>query len=110
MQDGNPPGHAMLPDSRAPPCMHWCHVAAVVLPFTPPATCHSRLPANQLLVYSCREYVLSFAIMDEGSSFFSEANAVRFLPKAVTSNATALEELLADPGFQESNLMHSING
>lgn len=57
-----------------------------------------------------REYVLAFYIMDENTSILSLKNFEKYLAKNVTGNSTALEELIADPGFQESNLMHSING
>eukprot|EP00879_Flechtneria_rotunda_P000261 GHRR01000344.1.p1 GENE.GHRR01000344.1~~GHRR01000344.1.p1 ORF type:complete len:1159 (+),score=375.53 GHRR01000344.1:116-3592(+) len=57
-----------------------------------------------------REYVLSFMIMDENLGILAEENFEKYLPKSLTSNATALEALKADPGFVESNLMHSING
>lgn len=57
----------------------------------------------------CREYVLSFAIMDEAGSFFAERNVEYFLPR-VARNKTAMEALMADPGFLEASLKHSING
>eukprot|EP00878_Enallax_costatus_P001155 GHUV01001296.1.p1 GENE.GHUV01001296.1~~GHUV01001296.1.p1 ORF type:complete len:885 (+),score=249.43 GHUV01001296.1:1539-4193(+) len=57
-----------------------------------------------------REYVLAFYIMDENNSILSAKNFQRYLAKNITGNATALEELVADQGFQESNLKHSING
>jgi hypothetical protein len=47
--------------------------------------------------------VLTFAILDELSSILADANMARALPRASP-------ELLEDPGFQESNLKHSING
>jgi hypothetical protein len=58
----------------------------------------------------CREFVLSFAIMNEDASIMAQKNYAKYLPPATRANASAFEELLADPGFQESNLMHSING
>jgi hypothetical protein len=61
-------------------------------------------------VITCREFVLSFAIMNEDASIMAQENYAKFLPAAMRANATAMEALLADPGFQESNLMHSING
>lgn len=54
--------------------------------------------------------MLTFAILDESASIMTDANLQRFLPKALAANETALAELLEDPSFQESNLMHSING
>uniref|UniRef100_A0A383V6F7 Plastocyanin-like domain-containing protein n=1 Tax=Tetradesmus obliquus TaxID=3088 RepID=A0A383V6F7_TETOB len=57
-----------------------------------------------------REFVLSFAIMNEDVSIMAKQNYAQFLPAATRGNASALEALLADPSFQESNLMHSING
>ncbi|WIA14174.1 hypothetical protein OEZ85_002716 [Tetradesmus obliquus] len=57
-----------------------------------------------------REFVLSFAIMNEDVSIMAKQNYAKFLPAATRANASAFEALLADPSFQESNLMHSING
>jgi hypothetical protein len=57
----------------------------------------------------CREFLLFFSIMDEGVSFMAHANLARFLPN-ISSNASATQALAADADFQESNLMHSING
>lgn len=57
-----------------------------------------------------REFVLSFAIMDESTSFLADTNMQRFLPHALTRNASALEALQNDDKFKESNLKHSING
>jgi hypothetical protein len=56
-----------------------------------------------------REFVLSFAILDEGNSILTEKNIAKYLPK-LAKNTSAVEALLEDPGFQESNLMHGING
>jgi hypothetical protein len=60
--------------------------------------------------FSRREFVLSFAIMNEDASIMAQENYAKYLPAKLRANASALEELIADPGFQESNLMHSING
>ncbi len=49
-------------------------------------------------------------IMDEGTSFMAPENMAQFLPARLTANESALEALATDPGFQESNLMHAING
>jgi hypothetical protein len=57
-----------------------------------------------------REYVLSFAILDEGGSFLLETNMARFLPRALSRNATRAKALMEDDGFKEANLKHSING
>eukprot|EP00775_Hariotina_reticulata_P011260 gene11260-11409_t len=57
-----------------------------------------------------REFVLSFSIMDENESFLSGLNFKRYLPATLTKNATAMEELVANDQFKESNLMHAING
>jgi hypothetical protein len=48
--------------------------------------------------------------MNEDASIMARKNYAKFLPAATRANASALEALIADPGFQESNLMHSING
>jgi hypothetical protein len=56
-----------------------------------------------------REFVLSFAIMDETASFLAERNIQRFLPK-LAANESGVTALMADDKFKESNLMHSING
>lgn len=53
---------------------------------------------------------MAFYIMDENASILSQKNFKKYLARNITGNSTALEELTADPGFQESNLMHSING
>lgn len=50
-----------------------------------------------------------FGILDEVNSFMLEENMQRYLPD-VAANATAVEELTGDPDFQESNLMHTMNG
>jgi len=47
--------------------------------------------------------------MNEAGSFLAERNIERFLPR-VARNKTAMEALLADKGFEESSLKHSING
>ncbi|KAF6265588.1 Cupredoxin [Scenedesmus sp. NREL 46B-D3] len=57
-----------------------------------------------------REFVLSFAILNEDASIMAPENYEKYLPAATRANASALEALIADPEFQESNLMHSING
>jgi hypothetical protein len=54
--------------------------------------------------------VLSFAIMNEDASIMAQENYAKYLPAAMRANTSALKALIADPGFQESNLMHSING
>lgn len=53
--------------------------------------------------------MLSFAIMDETSSFLAETNIQRFLPK-VAANESGMAALMEDEKFKESNLMHGING
>ena len=53
--------------------------------------------------------MLSFAILDESNSILTDKNIAKYLPR-LAKNATAVEALLEDPGFQESNLMHGING
>lgn len=57
-----------------------------------------------------REFVLSFAILDESHSFLLDDNMAKYLPPAVKSNVTAQDEIKEDAGFVESNLKHSING
>lgn len=62
-----------------------------------------------------REIVLFFGVMDENESVHAAANAARAV-RASAGNATAeevataVEELLGDDDFRESNLMHGING
>jgi hypothetical protein len=63
-----------------------------------------------MLPHLCREFVLSFSIMDENESFLSGLNFQRYLAANLTKNATALEELQGNEQFEESNLMHGING
>jgi hypothetical protein len=75
-------------------------VTAVV--FTQLAACYDALSP-------CREFLSFFSIMYKGVSFMANASLARFLPN-ISSNASAAQALVADPGFQESNLMHSING
>lgn len=52
-----------------------------------------------------REFVLDFSVMDENSSVQIDDNIAKFLPGVADPQA-----LKDDPEFQESNLMHSING
>jgi hypothetical protein len=52
---------------------------------------------------------MTFAILDETNSILTENNIQQFLPK-LAKNETAVAALLEDPGFQEANLKHSING
>lgn len=56
-----------------------------------------------------REFVLSFAIMDETGSFLAERNIQRALPR-LSRNESAVAELMENADFKESNLKHSING
>lgn len=53
-----------------------------------------------------REFVLLLTIADENESWFVEHN----LGTKAPSVTRPPEELMEDPDFQESNLMHSVNG
>lgn len=58
-----------------------------------------------------REFVTMFTIFNENDSWLLDKNIQTHLPDAAAfPEGAALEALKADPGFQESNLMHSING
>lgn len=66
-----------------------------------------------------REIVLFFGVMDENESVHGTSNAARAVRDAVRASmgnataeevATAVEGLLGDDDFRESNLMHGING
>ncbi|CAD7698221.1 unnamed protein product [Ostreobium quekettii] len=54
-----------------------------------------------------REVVLFFSVIDEAESLLFDDNIATFLPNLGEDEA---EELKEDEGFQESNLMHQING
>ena len=54
-----------------------------------------------------REFVTMFTVFDENTSIYLDENIARFLPKVGNQRAQKLKD---DEGFQESNLMHSING
>ena len=51
-----------------------------------------------------KQYVMSFSIVNENNSPFLPENMARYLPNAGANVDPA------DPDFQESNFMHSING
>ena len=55
-----------------------------------------------------REFVVFFSIVDENLSWYMYRNIRNYLPSI--TNDTAVEALRMDPEFQESNLMHAING
>ncbi len=55
-----------------------------------------------------REFVVFFSIVNENLSWYMDRNIDTYLP-AIT-NDTAMEALRMDTGFQESNLMHAVNG
>lgn len=62
-----------------------------------------------------REIVLFFGVMDENESVHGATNAARAVRASAGNEtaeevATAVEELLGDNDFRESNLMHGING
>lgn len=56
-----------------------------------------------------REVMLMFSVMNEGVSFMLDTNINTYLP-ALSSSQELAAQLLDDEEFQESNLMHSING
>ncbi len=53
-----------------------------------------------------REFVTLFTVFDENASHYLEQNITRFTSKP----RRVLKKRLEDPEFQESNLMHSVNG
>ena len=53
-----------------------------------------------------REFINMFTVFDENSSHYLDANIVKIPERVITDD----EDLKADEGFGESNLMHSING
>lgn len=57
-----------------------------------------------------REMVLFFSVMNEGGSMLFDKNVQEYLNGTGELTAEHLEELLADGDFEESNLMHAING
>ena len=54
-----------------------------------------------------REFITLFHIYNENASQFVDSNIASFASVTVTADVDALK---ADPDFEESNLMHSING
>lgn len=54
-----------------------------------------------------RELVLFFSVINEGESLLFDDNIARFLPDLTEEETQSLKE---DEDFQESNLMHQING
>jgi FtsP/CotA-like multicopper oxidase with cupredoxin domain len=51
-----------------------------------------------------KEFVLFFTVMNEGSSHFLRDNII------LHTTVSDPDELIDDPDFEESNLMHSVNG
>ncbi|HEX8904010.1 MAG TPA: multicopper oxidase domain-containing protein, partial [Longimicrobiaceae bacterium] len=57
-----------------------------------------------------REFVMLFSIFNENDSWMLNRNLQDFTGLDSVSRATTIRKLTEDPEFQESNLMHSING